>query len=394
MKTLQFIQALNLSTTTMNYLQTGNISDIAVINIEAEKDKKGKIIGYSFTEVTDFYLIENITLKTSELFANEIFRNFKNNKNAVASVLWAIENDKPMDADLFATQHLKSPKREDWKSLKTFGQLWNVLTDEQRKSFAEKAKGWAELEGLDQHEFEAFYISQEGDGLTAGTFIKILDPINNKPIFGKIIQAMVGGFVTVYNGDNTYTLSQGAMQYVKTVEMEGLPKDWKQALTGDAIDWFMADVQDRRDKGLEKGEKLHNLAIATAEKEKAKAEKEAQKQKANAESDKLTGRLEKIALTDSEKIKKFAESLNAKRTILTKDDYKKLSEKLKGAKAEQKAILENQKAEAKAQKEAEKAKKQAEATKETAKPARKPRKKAETIAEIIEEDSKSDNPIL
>ena len=406
MKTLNFIAALNLSTDMINYLQAGNCSDISISNISAVTEGKGKekkITGYKWTETTDFYLIENLELPTEALFANEIFRYFNNNKNAVASFLWVAENNGNFDADLFKTQHQKTPKFEDWKNLKSFKQLWDALTDEQKQIIIEKSNDWAISEGYGKHEFDTYYIAKNDEKLKAGDFIKINDPLTNKPLYAFVTQVSPTGFVTAYNGNNIFTLTADAHKFLSIISKEQLTANAKISLTGEAIDLYHADLHNRRTKGLEKGEKLHLQAIADAGKAEKKAKAEAEKNKATAQSTTLTGRLEKINLTDSEKIKKFADSLNAKRSILTKDDYKKLAEKLKTAKAIEKTKLETKKAEEKAKAEAEKAKTATataeqptqEATPAPNKPKRAQRTtKAKTLDTIIAEDAQSAEPIL
>lgn len=384
MNTKKFITDLGFSKEMTTFLLNDNIVDFTILNIEK---KKGGI--FHFQTITDFHKIENHELDKNGLKALELFQNFRTSKNAIACILKAIETKGAINAETFKNQSKITPATytDKEKALKTFGQLWATLTNDQKAIYGDIASEWMVAEGLELTNLEFFHINGDhGKTFEKGQYLRMADSVYGQRLFAVVIQASPKGFISATDGEEIFTLSAESAKRCEIIASEQLTPEAREFFTA-TMKELAEESAERKTAKLEAGAKAHERNAKIAEAEQAKAEKielanKAKEAKSKASAEELNA-LKSLSMTTKEEVDAVVKKINLS-TALLPEHKKDLAETIKNVKATFK-------------KQAETIKEPATETApagETPKATNRPKRNPQTIEEIIKEDAQSENPIL
>jgi len=367
----KFIANLDGLTEEQRKFLTANKMTFAVTNVSVDK-KAGTV---SFDSVTDFHIVERVTLNKDEQKVWDLFNDFNSPKNAMAVILNCIESNTGVNAESYKNQGKITPSREMPK-VKTFSQFWATLNEEEQKKAIGVADGWLKSNHIAETSFEFFFINgTNGVNLQSGDYVLGYDATYGQQLATRVLQASPNGFVTCLDNGGYFTLSGNSKPQV--VSKESLPAEIVEVLDK-TFDKINEETQEHKDYRLEKAVKSTEKEAEAQAKAEAKAQKEAKKleeqAKKDAENVKLQAELEAMALNTPEAIKEAVEKLNQSK--LAKETKETFRTKIKEAREQMKAqAVESKKAEKvetepKAQPKAKETTKEAQALKDAKKEAK------------------------
>lgn len=326
METKKFIATLGQNAEISKFLQSDNLMEYAVINVNLKEDGSAE-----FQTVENFYKVEKHDLDQGGQFVLELFAMFRNSKNAIASLLKHIETGKPITEATFKDQAKLTPKEfsDTQKKMRSFSEFWASLTPEQQTEVKILAINHFTSIGLDETGFQFFFLNgSNGQTLEAGQYVRLKDTIFGYSFITRVLQASPGGYVSLIDGNDLLTLSRESARTMQVIQPEKVPAEHKAELDKSYEKAKLAGEESRIDQ-LQKGAEMAQKA---ADAQKLADEKQAKAELAKKKSEAEKSKLESLTLNSMDEVKKFVETLNKKSANLIPAHKQELAEKVKAAK--------------------------------------------------------------
>ena len=291
----------------------------------------------TFDTLSQFNVVESLSLDKPAQMVFDLFHDFNSTKNAIAVILHTIENNGTISDESYKNQSKITPAVEDYPKNATFAQFWAFLTDDQKAEAVRIAKAWLVSEHIAETSFE-FFLTNGTNGVTLedGQYVMGYDAMTGKKAMTRIFQASPGGLVTAIDNGGHFTLPKSFRAEV--VSREQMPKEVTEILD-EKYDALTEQADEQKTYRLDNAIKAADKAAEIAAKAEAKAEKtkaaEELKKSTDAKKKAEFDRLMALKLTSDDAIAKAAGDLNNAK--LAKEQVEKVRAKIKDAKTALKA---------------------------------------------------------
>lgn len=293
-------------------------------------DSKKKMV--EFDAITKYINLEHVQLSYADVPLWDLFGDFNSTKNAIACLLYCIEEKSGITPEVMKQQSKLTPKKEMPKAA-GYSEFIATLTPEEKTYLLKIAGEWLNAYCAGDTSLDAFFINgTNGLTLKEGDLIMGYDAVYSQAVATRVFQANPNGFVQCVDNGGTFTLSKAINPRVVKAEEIGVEL---------AEELAAIDAQQRmllgedRDKVVSQVEKRKEAAEKLAQAEKTRAEKVAKDkeaaEKANKAKEAEFNKLNELILDTPEKIEAAVSKLNAAK--LPKEAHTAIHNKLKAAKS-------------------------------------------------------------
>lgn len=198
----KFVTGLGLTQETISFIEKNKMS-MAVLNVEFGKNKS-----VNFGMVSNFYIVEEVSLSRDEQAVFDLFYDFNSVKNGMAVILHSIETGNPITDETYNQQSKITPAKELPKVV-TFPQFWATLSQEEKTKAVKIATEWLNENHIGETSFDFFTINGTGDAeIKDGDYLIGYDETNSMKSYTKVLQASPNGFITCVNNGSYFTLNR------------------------------------------------------------------------------------------------------------------------------------------------------------------------------------------